>query len=142
MSADPRALLYRSLDPDEAQRLGYGRLGILGTRWLMEGPVYRDVLTRRGLDHRIPTEGDRETIDRAIFEELVNGVFRDETRVMFHEQIRKLGREQGCEAAILGCTEIPLIVDPESAALPTLDSTRLLARAALGRALEGTAESR
>ena len=118
----------------EAERHGYRRLGVLGTRYLMEGPVYRDVLARRGIEMRVPPAAERETINRAIFEELVNAVFHDRTREMFHEEIRKL-REQGCDAAVLGCTEIPLIVRPEEASLPTLDSTRLLARAALDRAL-------
>ncbi len=118
----------------EAQRRGYRRLGVLGTRYLMEGPVYRDALARRGIEMRIPPSAERETINRAIFEELVNAVFEDRTREMFHDEIRKL-RDDGCDAAVLGCTEIPLIVRPDEASLPTLDSTRLLARAALDRAL-------
>jgi aspartate racemase len=119
---------------DEAQRRGFRRLGVLGTKYLMEGPVYRDVLARRGIEMRIPDAASRETINRAIFGELVNAVFEDGTRRMFHEEIVRL-RDEGCDAAVLGCTEIPLIVRPEEAALPTLDSTRLLARAALDKAL-------
>ncbi|MEP6800823.1 MAG: amino acid racemase [Acidobacteriota bacterium] len=118
----------------EAQRRGYRRLGVLGTRYLMEGPVYRDALARCGIEMRVPPAAERETINRAIFEELVNAVFEDRTRAMFHDEIRKL-RDEGCDAAVLGCTEIPLIVRPDEASLPTLDSTRLLARAALDRAL-------
>jgi aspartate racemase len=119
---------------EEAAERGFRRLGVLGTKYLMEGPVYPEALGRRGIEHRIPEATDRETINRAIFGELVNAVFTDSTRQMFHEQMRLLAR-QGCDAAVLGCTEIPLIVRPEEAPLPTLDSTRLLARAALRRAL-------
>ncbi len=112
----------------DAETRGYRRLGVLGTRYLMEGPVYREALARRNIEMRIPPAAERETINRAIFEE--------KTREMFHEEIQKL-KEAGCDAAVLGCTEIPLIVRPEKAALPTLDSTRLLARAALDRAIGG-----
>jgi aspartate racemase len=121
---------------DEATRRGFRRLGILGTRYLMEGPVYAEALARRGIEHRIPEPESREVINRAIFDELVNAVFTDETREMFNEEMRRLGRE-GCDAAVLGCTEIPLIVRPEEAPLPTLDSTRLLAKAAVARAVRG-----
>jgi aspartate racemase len=119
---------------EEASRRGFRRLGILGTRYLMEGPVYAEVLERRGIEQRIPEPAARDAINRAIFEELVNAVFTDETREMFNEQMRRLQAE-GCDAAVLGCTEIPLIVRPEEAPLPTLDSTRLLAKAAVARAV-------
>jgi aspartate racemase len=84
---------------------------------------------------RVPPAAERETINRAIFGELVNAVFEEPTRQMFYRQIRSLA-EEGCDAAVLGCTEIPLIVRPEESALPTLDSTRLLAKAAVRRALQ------
>jgi aspartate racemase len=121
---------------EEAKDRGFRRLGILGTRYLMEGPVYARALDPLGIEWRIPPAADREVIDAAIFEELVNAVFRDETRAMFNGMIEGLKRE-GCDAAVLGCTEIPLIVRPEEASLPTLDSTRLLSRAALRRATSG-----
>ncbi len=120
---------------EEAARRGFRRLGVLGTRYLMEGPVYRDTLAARGIEMRIPEAERREQINRAIFRELVNAIFEDGTRAMFYDAIRDLGRE-GCDAAVLGCTEIPLIVRAAEAPLPTLDSTRLLARAALDRSLE------
>ena len=119
---------------EEARGLGFKRLGILGTRYLMEGPVYPGALARYGIEWRIPPRAEREMINTAIFKELVNAVFTDTTRNMFHQRIRELAAE-GCDAAVLGCTEIPLIVRPDEAALPTLDSTRLLARAALRRAV-------
>lgn len=119
---------------EEANGRGFRRLGILGTKYLMEGPVYSGAVAQYGIEFRIPDAASRETINQAIFGELVNAVFTDATREMFYGQMRKLARE-GCDAAVLGCTEIPLIVRPEEAPLPTLDSTRLLAKAALRRAL-------
>ena len=118
----------------EAGRRGFRKLGVLGTKYLMEGPVYPKVLEARGIGWRIPEEADREAINRAIFGELVNAVFTDATRALFHRIIGDL-KSEGCDAAALVCTEIPLIVRPEEAALPALDSTRLLAKAALARAL-------
>ncbi|MBW2608060.1 MAG: aspartate/glutamate racemase family protein, partial [Deltaproteobacteria bacterium] len=82
-----------------------------------------------------PDENDREQIDKIIFNELVNSIFTEKSRLYFNEVIQKL-KERGCDAAILGCTEIPLIVNPDDCPLPTLDSTRLLARAALRIAIE------
>lgn len=119
---------------EEAVRRGLRRLGVLGTRYLMEGPVYRDAVEARGIEMRIPPPDARRRINRAIFDELVNAIFRDGTRRMFSEEIDGL-RAEGCDAAVLGCTEIPLLVREEDSSLPTLDSTRLLARAALERAL-------
>jgi aspartate racemase len=119
---------------DEAEARGFRRLGILGTKYLMQGPVYPRALEARGIEWRIPSPAEREIVNAAIFEELVNGVFADETREMFNRQMAAL-KNDGCDAAVLGCTEIPLIVRPLEAPLPTLDSTRLLARAALRRAL-------
>ncbi len=120
---------------EEAQRRGYTRLGILGTKYLMTGPVYPDALKKYGLAWKIPGEEQRSRIDAFIFDELVNAVFKEETRQYFNRVIREM-KVCGCDAAVLGCTEIPLIVDPEDCPLPVLDSTRLLARAALCRALK------
>ncbi len=100
----------------------------------MTGPVYPDTLKKLQISSEIPDENDRERIDHIIFKELVNGIFREESRLYFNNVIRKL-KEVGCEAVVLGCTEIPLLVDPDDCPLPTLDSTRLLAREALGEAL-------
>jgi aspartate racemase len=101
----------------------------------VEGPVYRRALEKRGIQWRIPGEAERAEINRTIFEELVNAVFTDESRAMFNGVMADL-KAEGCDAAVLACTEIPLIVRPEEAPLPTLDSTRLLAKAALARSLE------
>jgi aspartate racemase len=119
---------------EEAQRQGFRTLAITGTNYLMTGPVYPDMLNRYGIACQIPDEEDRERIDTIIFKQLVNGIFEEESRLYFNEVIRKLKR-RGCDAVVLGCTEIPLLVDPSDCPLPTLDSTRLLARAALREAL-------
>lgn len=119
---------------EEAQRLGFVRLGILGTKYLMEGDVYPGVLEELRIASVIPDVEDREKINKIIFDELVNGVFPETSRLYFNEVADKL-KTRGCDAVVLGCTEIPLIVRPDDTPLPTLDSTRLLARAALRRAL-------
>ncbi len=118
----------------EARGRGFQRLGIMGTKYLMTGPVYPDALKRAGMNWEIPDRDDREEIDRIIFEELVKGQLLDGSRQFFRNVVSKL-KARGCEAAVLGCTEIPLIVDPAECPLPTLDSTRLLARAALREAV-------
>ena len=119
----------------EAQRLGYARLGILGTKYLTEGPVYRAPLENFSIEREIPDQTDREKINHIIFKELVNGIFAEGSRLYLNEVAGKL-KERGCDAVVLGCTELPLIVRPDDCPLPTLDSTRLLARAALKKALE------
>jgi aspartate racemase len=115
---------------DEAASLGFRRLAILGTRYLMEGGVYPPALAARGLEWRIPEPGERRRINEIIFEELVYGRFEDAARLEFHEILARMGTE-GCDAAVLGCTEIPLLIRAGEAPWPVLDSTRLLARAAL-----------
>ena len=120
---------------EEAKKKGFSKLAILGTKYLMTGPVYPKVLDKFNIEYEIPEENEREQIDKIIFDELVNGIFSEESRIYFNKIIQKL-KEKGCDAAILGCTEIPLIVNPDDCPLPTLDSTRLLARAALRTALE------
>jgi len=124
----------------EASGLGYTRLGILGTKYLTESDVYPEALKEFKIEREIPDEVDRERINEIIFKELVNGLFPETSRRYFNEVMEKL-KERGCDAVVLGCTEIPLIVRPDDTPLPTLDSTRLLARAALRRAL-GFAEAR
>lgn len=119
---------------DEAVQRGYKRLGVTGTRWLVDSGVYPDELAARGLEHVLPTPGERDEMSRIIMDELVNGVFRPEAVAAFQWAIAKMGAA-GCDAVILGCTEIPLLVNDANSPLPTLDSTRLLARAALRRAI-------
>ena len=119
---------------EEASQRGYRRVGVLGTRFTMEGPVYRDALSAMGIETVVPDAEDFETVDRIIFSELVDGVFTDESREAYEGVIARLG-ERGCDAVALACTEIPLLVRSGEAPLPTLDSTALLAAAALREAL-------
>ena len=118
----------------DANVRGLRTLAVTGTKYLMTGPVYRDALRTAGIECRIPNETDRERIETIIFDELVNGVFTDESRRDFNGIVAKMKRD-GCDGVVLGCTEIPLLVDPDDCPLPTLDSTRLLARAALYEAV-------
>lgn len=110
------------------------KVAILGTDWTMTGPVYPGALGRRGIDWAIPDEADRATIHRIIFEELCLGQFRDESRAAFVAIIEKMAA-RGCDAVALVCTEIPLLISAEDSPLPILDSTRLLAKAAVEVAL-------
>ncbi len=119
----------------EAVRRKFRRLAVLGTSYTMEGPVYPAKLEAAGLEQRVPNPAEREQINGIIFDELVYGRFSSAARDYFNAVIRRLQREEGCEAVVLGCTEIPLLVTPESSPLPVLDSTRILARAALKRAV-------
>ncbi len=118
----------------EAGSRGFRNLAITGTKYLMTGPVYPEVLRRHGIACRIPDAPERERIDSIIFSELVNAVFTEPSRLYLNTVIQRL-KDEGCDAVVLGCTEIPLLVDPADCPLPTLDSTRLLARAALREAL-------
>jgi aspartate racemase len=121
---------------DEAAGRGFRRLGITGTRWLVESGVYPEKLAAHGLEYVRPTTEEREETNRIIMDELVYGVFRPESVAAFQRAIERM-KGEGCDAVVLGCTEIPLIIDDSNSPLPTLDSTRLLARAALRRAVEG-----
>jgi aspartate racemase len=119
---------------EEASRRGFRRLGLTGTRWLVTSEVYPEKLAARGLEFLRPTAAESEEINRIIMDELVYGVFKPEAVAYFQSVIGRL-KESGCDAVVLGCTEIPLIMDDDNSPLPTLDSTRLLARAALRRAI-------
>jgi aspartate racemase len=120
---------------DEAVARGFRRLGVLGTRWLVDSDVYPERLAARGLGCVRPTAVERDEIDRIIMDELVCGIFQPEA-VASHQRAIARMMDAGCDAVVLGCTEIPLIIDDSNAPLPTLDSTRLLARAAVRRAVQ------
>lgn len=115
---------------DEAKSKGFKKIGVLGTRFLMEGPVYPSKLEPAGIAHLTPTAEQRGRINQIIFDELVNAKFSRESQAYFVSVIEEL-KSKGCDAVVLGCTEIPLLVSPQDSPLPTLDSTRLLARAAI-----------
>jgi len=115
---------------EEASRLGMTRVAVLGTRFTMGGPVYRRALPAVGIEPIFPNDTERADIDRIIFDELVEGVFSDPSRRRYVDIIQRLKDEEVCDGVALVCTEIPLLITPDVSPLPTLDSTRLLARAA------------
>ncbi|HVP52564.1 MAG TPA: amino acid racemase [Terriglobales bacterium] len=118
----------------EAQRCGFRRVGLTGTKFLMEGPVYPPKFAEAGIELRLPSAKARAAINRIIFEELVYGKFLHESLACF-QRVIECFKDQGCQAVALSCTEIPLLVNDSNSPLPTLDSTRLLARAALRKAV-------
>lgn len=120
----------------EAVRHGFKRMGLTGTRWLVDSEVYPEKLAAHDLDYMRPTTVERDEINRIIMDELVYGLFTPEAILYFDGVIRRM-KDAGCDAVVLGCTEIPLLMNDANSPLPTLDSTRLLARAALHRAIEG-----
>jgi aspartate racemase len=119
----------------EAKRRGFGHLGLTGTKYLVRAPVYPERLDAMGIRLSRPTEAQQERINQIIFDELVRNEQRPESLRYFQQVIQEF-KDNQCDAVVLGCTEIPLLVNDENSPLPTLDSTRLLARAALRHALE------
>ena len=119
---------------EEAAARGFARLGITGTRWLIDSEVYPEKIEARGLAWLRPTEPERDTLNRIIMDELVQSRFTPQAVATFQHVIGRM-KQEGCDAVVLGCTEIPLIMNDGNSPLPTLDSTRLLARAALRRAV-------
>jgi aspartate racemase len=119
---------------EQAARDGRRRVGVLGTGYLMDGPLYPKAFAGRGIAAELPGRDDRRLVNAVIFDELVNGVVTEAAR---REYLRVIGQlaARGCDAVALVCTEIPLLVTPDASPLPTLDSTRLLARAAFGVAV-------
>lgn len=122
----------------EAVDRGYRCLGLTGTRWLVESEVYPKKLADVGIRFMRPTAPEREEISRIIMEELVYGEFKPESTAFFQQVLGRM-KGDGCDAAVLGCTEIPLVIGDSNSPLPTLDSTRLLARAAVRHAVHRVA---
>jgi len=118
----------------EAKAHGYKRVGITGTKWLVESNVYPEKLTEQGVDFLLPSDTEVEKLNSIIMDQLVMGIFETEAVAYFQQVISGM-KEQACDAVVLGCTEIPLILNDNNSPLPTLDSTRLLARAALKQAV-------
>jgi len=119
---------------------GFRCLGLTGTRYLVASEVYPEKFTARGLKCVRPNAAEREEINHIVFDELVYGIFQPEAVAYLQRVIGRM-KDDGCDAVVLGCTEIPLIMDETNSPLPTLDSTRLLARAALRRAVQGAASA-
>jgi aspartate racemase len=122
----------------QAEQRGFCKIGITGTRWLVDSEVYPEQFTARGIAFMRPSREERDEIQRIIMDELVAGVVKADSTAYFQRVIQCM-KEQGCDAVVLGCTEIPLAINDANSALPTLDSTRLLAQAALHRAVRGAA---
>jgi aspartate racemase len=114
---------------------GLRTVGLLGTRFAMEKGFYQEALARQGIEVLVPEAEDRAYVNRVIYEELVAGKIRDESRAGFLDVIQKLVA-QGAEGVILGCTEIPLLVSEADAGIPLFDTTTLHAEAALTYACE------
>ena len=120
----------------EAVARGFHQVGLTGTQWLVESDVYPAKLEAVGIGYMRPDASERRRLGEIIMDELVYGSFKPESTQYFQKVIHRL-KDQGCDAVVLGCTEIPLIISDENSPLPTLDSTRLLARAALVHAMSG-----
>jgi aspartate racemase len=144
-SVEPRSPLpwlhIAEVVAEEAVGRGFRRLGLMGTRWLVDSEIYPEKLAARGLAYHRPDPAEREEINRIIIDELVYGVFKPEA-IAYHQRVIGRMKDEGCDAVVLGCTEIPLIMNDSNSPLPTLDSTRLLARAALRRAVRGVTAPR
>lgn len=120
---------------EKAVNGGYRKLGLTGTRWLLESDVYPDKLIAHGIAYLRPIAPDRDEVNRIIMEELVYGNFKPES-IAYMQRVIGCMKDEGCDAVVLGCTEIPLIMNDTNSPLPTIDSTRLLAQAALQRAMQ------
>ena len=121
---------------EHAAKRGFRCVGLTGTRWLVESEVYPQSLAARGIEFLRPSADEREAVNRIIMDELVCGAFKPASTARLLQVITRL-KAEGCDAVVLGCTELPLVIDDSNSPLPTLDSTRLLARAALRRAAQG-----
>lgn len=124
---------------EEAKRRGCRRVGLTGTRWLVDSNVYPDRVISRGIALELPSAEERDECSRIIMQELIHGIFKPESTAYFQHVIGNMKRRD-CDAVVLGCTEIPLIIDSRNSPLPVLDSTRLLAHAALRYAAAGDKE--
>jgi aspartate racemase len=111
-----------------AELRGWDRLGVLGARWVMEEPFYADRLARHGISAVSPEAADRDLVDRVIFDELTQGVLRDESRAAYVSVVERLA-DRGAQAVVLACTEIGLLVAPDDSPLPLIDSADAHARA-------------
>lgn len=124
----------------EAKNNHLRKLGVLGTRYLMDGPVYPCELAKLDIAWETPDDIDKSEVDRVIFEELTVGILSDQSRAYIQDVISVLKR-RGCDAIVLGCTELPLLIEQQDSVLPILDSTRLLARRAIRQAFVKSAKN-
>lgn len=120
----------------EAKKRGFRKLAVLGTRFLMESNVYPSKLRLYGIGWAVPEASQREAVNKIIFNELVYGVVNAKSREKLVSIVEETAQREGCDAVVLGCTELPLILGSENSPIPVLDSTRILARAAIKKAVE------
>lgn len=121
----------------EVQEKGLKTVALLGTKYTMEQDFYRDHLKKYGIKVVIPNEEEREYINMVIFDELCAGKFYDKSRERYVQIIDRLVKEKGAEGAILGCTEIPLLVKQKDVSVPVFDTTKIHSEAAVKYALDG-----
>jgi aspartate racemase len=135
-SHSPRPWLHIAHEVAQvAAERGFGRVGVLGTHWLVKSEVYPQALNARGIEAVRPVDDDRDQLGRIIMDELVPGIATPASVEALQRIVERLAG-RGCDAVVLGCTELPLVLGDHNTAVPTLDSTRLLARAALARSLD------
>lgn len=120
----------------EAKRRGHEKVGILGTEYIMSSPLYHKKLNDAGLEIEIPNEKNRKMISKIVYDELANGLFTERSRMHFDEVVKKF-KDNDADGVVLASSEISLLIDKEECPLPTLDSTRILARVAFKRSIEG-----
>ncbi|MDB5022925.1 MAG: Aspartate racemase [Mucilaginibacter sp.] len=113
---------------------GYKKVGLLGTKFTMERPFFREKLAQRGIEVIIPGSNERDFIHYTIFEELGRGILKPETKNFYLEVMHKLAG-QGAEGIILGCTEIPLLISPQDTGIPLFDTAQIHSNAAVEFAL-------
>ena len=134
----PRPWLHIAVEvANEAKRHNYKRLGVLGTRSLMDGPVYRNTLKAAGIEHRVPAADQRERIHHIIFDELVQGRFKLASKEAMVAIVESAVRGEDIDGVILGCTEFGLLLKPADLPVPMFDTAELHARAAMDYALSG-----
>lgn len=120
---------------EEAMRRNYEKVGLLGTSFTMDGNFYKKEFEKKGIHLTVPNEEERKYIHGKIFEEIADGKFVKETRNEIFRIVERMKNEDGIDAAVLGCTELPLLLKEEELTLPFLNTTKIHARAALDYAM-------
>ena len=116
---------------EAVRRKGLRTVALLGTKYTMELPFYRERLKKYGINVVIPDEKERDYINAVIFDELCANRINQESQEGFKKIIDRLHKEAGAEGVILGCTEIPLLIKQEDVAIPVFDTTAIHSEAAV-----------
>lgn len=118
------------------QKTGFKKVALLGTKFTMEKDFYKDIIQKKyGIEILIPTKDERDIIHQIIYKELVQGKIKPESKQKYIDIIKNL-HEKGAEGVILGCTEIPLLIQAEDVPIPIFDTTKIHAEKAIEWALE------